>query len=57
MWAMMPMFRVRLSGVSLGIEFSFQLPAVSFQLRSYPPDQSFFVTSHRTHRWQRGAGS
>jgi hypothetical protein len=33
---MMPMFRVRLSGVSLGIEFSCQLPAVSFQLPSLP---------------------
>jgi hypothetical protein len=30
MWAMMPMFRVRLSGVSLGI--SYQLSALSRQL-------------------------
>jgi hypothetical protein len=37
MWAMMPMFRVRLSGVSLGIieklpATSYQLPALGFQL-------------------------
>jgi hypothetical protein len=56
---MMPMFRVRLSGVSLGIEISFQLPAVSFQLRSYPDDRFFSqpAIALTAGSWELEAGS
>jgi hypothetical protein len=52
MWAMMPMLRVRLSGVSLGIDVfavasGYQLPASSFQKNSFVPAGS----------WQLAAGS
>src|SRR5580765_3435976 len=61
MCAMMPMFRVRLSGVSLGIEFSFQLQAVSFPLRSYPSFRSFNPAQQSltfsAGRWEVKTGS